>query len=180
MARQGPGAIMLRGEQRRGTGEESHAGGPATGPGERVWCKSMGSSWQRLAAGMGPSAWWLRGTCREIETTTGRKHFTGGRKFATACLSVASTRRPPPPACRYIHGKDVVGSMSVTLLPLALDHFPCRYIQGKDVFEAFYKKDLAKRLLLGRSASVDAEKAMIAKLKVWRRGRGRGWGGGRE
>lgn len=39
-------------------------------------------------------------------------------------------------------------------------------VQGKDVFEAFYKKDLAKRLLLGRSASVDAEKAMIAKLKA--------------
>ena len=37
--------------------------------------------------------------------------------------------------------------------------------QGKDVFEAFYKKDLAKRLLLGRSASVDAEKNMITKLK---------------
>ena len=31
-------------------------------------------------------------------------------------------------------------------------------LQGKDVFEAFYKKDLAKRLLLGRSASNDAEK----------------------
>jgi len=30
------------------------------------------------------------------------------------------------------------------------------------VFEAFYKKDLAKRLLLGKSASVDAEKAMIS------------------
>jgi len=41
-----------------------------------------------------------------------------------------------------------------------------RYIQGKDVFEAFYKKDLAKRLLLGRSASVDAEKSMISKLKA--------------
>ncbi|KAH7728259.1 cullin-4A [Aphelenchoides avenae] len=40
-----------------------------------------------------------------------------------------------------------------------------RFIQGKDVFEAFYKKDLAKRLLLGRSASVDAEKAMLSKLK---------------
>lgn len=39
-----------------------------------------------------------------------------------------------------------------------------RFIQGKDVFEAFYKKDLAKRLLLGRSASVDAEKAMLFKL----------------
>ena len=36
-----------------------------------------------------------------------------------------------------------------------------RFIHGKDVFEAFYKKDLAKRLLLGKSASFDAEKAMI-------------------
>ncbi|KAI1724436.1 cullin family domain-containing protein [Ditylenchus destructor] len=54
-----------------------------------------------------------------------------------------------------------------------------RFVHGRDVFEAFYKKDLAKRLLLGRSASgksfynflficcfiVDAEKAMLAKLK---------------
>ncbi|KAJ3414768.1 Cullin-4A [Chytridiales sp. JEL 0842] len=41
-----------------------------------------------------------------------------------------------------------------------------RFIHGKDVFEAFYKKDLAKRLLLGRSASVDSEKSMLAKLKA--------------
>eukprot|EP00976_Prorocentrum_cordatum_P068315 1179085-Prorocentrum_minimum.AAC.6 len=41
-----------------------------------------------------------------------------------------------------------------------------RYIQGKDVFEAFYKKDLAKRLLLGKSASIDAERSMITKLKT--------------
>eukprot|EP00004_Rigifila_ramosa_P011704 TRINITY_DN2501_c0_g1_i1.p1 TRINITY_DN2501_c0_g1~~TRINITY_DN2501_c0_g1_i1.p1 ORF type:complete len:540 (+),score=155.74 TRINITY_DN2501_c0_g1_i1:819-2438(+) len=40
-----------------------------------------------------------------------------------------------------------------------------RYIHGKDIFEAFYKKDLAKRLLLGRSASFDHEKMMIYKLK---------------
>jgi len=33
------------------------------------------------------------------------------------------------------------------------------------VFEAFYKKDLAKRLLVGKSASFDAEKAMLLKLK---------------
>ena len=39
-------------------------------------------------------------------------------------------------------------------------------LQGKDVFEAFYKKDLAKRLLLGKSASIDAEKSMISKLKA--------------
>lgn len=40
-----------------------------------------------------------------------------------------------------------------------------RFIQGKDVFEVFYKKDLAKRLLFGRSASVDAEKIMLSKLR---------------
>eukprot|EP00891_Asterochloris_glomerata_P003718 jgi/Astpho2/3718/fgenesh1_pm.00060_%23_12_t len=41
-----------------------------------------------------------------------------------------------------------------------------RYISGKDVFEAFFKKDLAKRLLLGKSSSTDAEKNMISKLKA--------------
>nr|CAG4644588.1 EOG090X01NX [Leptodora kindtii] len=40
-----------------------------------------------------------------------------------------------------------------------------RFIHGKDVFEAFYKKDLAKRLLVGKSASVDAEKSMLSKMK---------------
>lgn len=41
----------------------------------------------------------------------------------------------------------------------------CVIVAGKDVFEAFYKKDLAKRLLVGKSASVDAEKSMLSKLK---------------
>lgn len=39
-------------------------------------------------------------------------------------------------------------------------------LKGKDVFEAFYKKDLAKRLLLGKSASIDAEKSMISKVRT--------------
>lgn len=39
-------------------------------------------------------------------------------------------------------------------------------ISGKDVFEAFYKKDLAKRLLLQKSTSADAEKSMLSKLKA--------------
>ncbi len=34
------------------------------------------------------------------------------------------------------------------------------------MFEAFYKKDLAKRLLVGKSASVDCEKSMLSKLKA--------------
>ncbi len=40
-----------------------------------------------------------------------------------------------------------------------------RFIEGKDVFEAFYKKDLARRLLMARSASADAERIMLTKLK---------------
>lgn len=36
----------------------------------------------------------------------------------------------------------------------------------QDVFEAFYKKDLAKRLLLGKSSSIDAEKSTIGKFKT--------------
>jgi cullin-4 len=39
------------------------------------------------------------------------------------------------------------------------------FIHGKDVFEDFYKKNLARRLLIGKSACVDAEKSMLSKLK---------------
>ncbi|PKY45991.1 Cullin-domain-containing protein [Rhizophagus irregularis] len=41
-----------------------------------------------------------------------------------------------------------------------------RFIGEKDVFERYYKQHLAKRLLLGRSVSDDAERGMIGKLKV--------------
>jgi len=40
-----------------------------------------------------------------------------------------------------------------------------RLVQGKDVFEAFYKRHLARRLLLERSSSEDAERKMLALLK---------------
>ncbi|KER25220.1 cullin family protein [Opisthorchis viverrini] len=39
-----------------------------------------------------------------------------------------------------------------------------RYLQEKDVFEGYYKKHLAKRLLLSKSQSDDQEKIMISKL----------------
>ena len=48
-------------------------------------------------------------------------------------------------------------------LDQVLDMF--RFVHGKAVFEAFYKKDLAKRLLMGRSANADAEKSMLTRLK---------------
>lgn len=46
---------------------------------------------------------------------------------------------------------------------LSLEIF--RFIASKDVFEAFYKKYLAKRLLLSKTASMDAERTMMSKLK---------------
>lgn len=41
-----------------------------------------------------------------------------------------------------------------------------RYIEDKDVFQKFYSKMLAKRLVQQNSASDDAEASMISKLKV--------------
>jgi cullin 3 len=41
-----------------------------------------------------------------------------------------------------------------------------RFVTEKDVFERYYKSHLAKRLLQGRSVSDDAERGMLAKLKV--------------
>jgi len=41
-----------------------------------------------------------------------------------------------------------------------------KYIEDKDVFQTFYSKNLAKRLIHGASASEDLEGTMIGKLKV--------------
>ncbi|PWY97688.1 Cullin-domain-containing protein [Testicularia cyperi] len=41
-----------------------------------------------------------------------------------------------------------------------------RFLHEKDIFERYYKQHLAKRLLQGRSVSDDAERGMMAKLKV--------------
>jgi cullin 3 len=41
-----------------------------------------------------------------------------------------------------------------------------RYLIEKDAFERYYKGHFAKRLLLGRSVSEDAERGMLAKLKA--------------
>ena len=41
-----------------------------------------------------------------------------------------------------------------------------RYLQDKDIFESYYKQYLAKRLLMNKSVSEDAEKTMVALLKA--------------
>ncbi|CAM6082064.1 unnamed protein product [Calypogeia fissa] len=89
-----------------------------------------------------------------------------------ACEHLINLRqnRPAELIAKFIDGKLRAGNKGTSeeelegILDKVLVLF--RFIQGKDVFEAFYKKDLAKRLLLGKSASIDAEKSMISKLKT--------------
>jgi cullin-4 len=77
--------------------------------------------------------------------------------------------KPAELLAKYVDGKMRAGNKEGTdedlerLLDKVLIIF--RFINGKDVFEAFYKKDLAKRLLVGKSASVDAERSFLSKLK---------------
>jgi cullin 3 len=52
---------------------------------------------------------------------------------------------------------DIVLDKAITLL---------RYISDRDMFERYYKRHLSKRLLLGRSVSIDVENQMIGKMKI--------------
>ena len=96
--------------------------------------------------------------------------FAAAMKDAFESFINARANRPAELVARHIDGLMRAGNraQSEEELEGALDKVLIlfRYLQGKDVFEAFYKRDLAKRLLLGRSASIDAEKSMIAKLKA--------------
>ncbi|CAD5118119.1 DgyrCDS6858 [Dimorphilus gyrociliatus] len=77
--------------------------------------------------------------------------------------------KPAELIAKYIDGKLRAGNKEASEdeLEKLMDKIMVlfRFIHGKDVFEAFYKKDLAKRLLVGKSASFDAEKSMLSKLK---------------
>ncbi|KAK7898323.1 hypothetical protein WMY93_019176 [Mugilogobius chulae] len=82
-------------------------------------------------------------------------------------------KRPNKPAeliAKYVDSKLRAGNKEATEeeLERILDKIMIifRFIHGKDVFEAFYKKDLAKRLLVGKSASVDAEKSCSPNLNM--------------
>ncbi|KAK9797070.1 hypothetical protein WJX73_002435 [Symbiochloris irregularis] len=96
--------------------------------------------------------------------------FAAGLKEAFEAFINARANKPAELIARYLDGELRAGgsSQSEEELEGTLDRalLLFRYISGKDVFEAFYKRDLAKRLLLGKSASADAEKTMIGKLKA--------------
>ncbi|KAM9795205.1 LOW QUALITY PROTEIN: cullin-4B [Neosynchiropus ocellatus] len=101
--------------------------------------------------------------------------FMKNEKFVNAMKEAFETfinKRPNKPAeliAKHVDSKLRAGNKEATdeELEKMLDKIMIifRFIYGKDVFEAFYKKDLAKRLLVGKSASVDAEKSMLSKLK---------------
>ncbi|CAK7313917.1 CUL4B [Vulpes lagopus] len=101
--------------------------------------------------------------------------FLKNEKFIVAMKDAFETfinkgsNKPAELLAKYVDSKLRAGNKEATdeeleeLLDKVIILF--RFINGKDVFEAFYKKDLARRLLLGKSASVDAEKSMLSKLK---------------
>ncbi|XP_072251514.1 cullin-4B [Leuresthes tenuis] len=101
--------------------------------------------------------------------------FLKNERFVNAMKEAFETfinKRPNKPAeliAKHVDSKLRAGNKEATdeELEKMLDKIMIifRFIYGKDVFEAFYKKDLAKRLLVGKSASVDAEKSMLSKLK---------------
>lgn len=94
-----------------------------------------------------------------------------------ACSEVINFRENPKSPCRSpeilsryfdsllkksskCHSEGEVDEM----LTKAIDVF--KYISDKDVFQKFYSKMLAKRLIYSQYISLDAEEAMINKLKV--------------
>lgn len=95
--------------------------------------------------------------------------FSNSLKEAFEYFINQRTNKPAELIAKFVDGKLRAGNKEATEeeLERLLDKIMVlfRFIHGKDVFEAFYKKDLAKRLLVGKSASVDAEKSMLSKLK---------------
>ncbi|KAL5004108.1 hypothetical protein ScPMuIL_017564 [Solemya velum] len=95
--------------------------------------------------------------------------FINGMKESFENFINQRQNKPAELIAKYVDSKLRAGNKEATEeeLERLLDKIMVlfRFIHGKDVFEAFYKKDLAKRLLVGKSASVDAEKSMLSKLK---------------
>uniref|UniRef100_A0A6A7G4K3 Cullin-1-like isoform 1 n=1 Tax=Hirondellea gigas TaxID=1518452 RepID=A0A6A7G4K3_9CRUS len=70
--------------------------------------------------------------------------------------------------CNSLLSKDGIRTETEAILEETLDKIVriFSYLCDKDLFLEFYRKLLAKRLLMARSANEDAEKSMIGKLKI--------------
>lgn len=81
-----------------------------------------------------------------------------------------ASSRPAEMIARYLDAKLRVGAkpqLTEDELGALMDRVIVlfRFISSKDVFETYYKNYLAKRLLLSKSSSLDAERSMLSKLK---------------
>ncbi|KAL7554760.1 hypothetical protein ACHAWF_018287 [Thalassiosira exigua] len=91
------------------------------------------------------------------------KHVDARFKDAKAqagAAAAATTTPAPPGATAPVAAADANESFQDEILSLF------RHVHSKDIFEAFYKRDLAKRLLTGRAVSTDMERSFLSKLKA--------------
>lgn len=101
------------------------------------------------------------------EATSHNDHGDGGRRTAELLAKHVDGRfRDAKAGSSVVQvGKGVVaGDANEAFQNEVLALF--RHNQSKDVFEAFFKRDLAKRLLTGRSVSSDMERSFLSKLKA--------------
>lgn len=108
-------------------------------------------------------------TSFKVDSSDRNNEFQQALKDAFEKFINQKENKPAELTAKFIDSKLKAGNKGQTEeeLEMTLDRVLTifRFIQGKDVFEAFYKKDLAKRLLFSKNSSIDAEKSMIAKLK---------------
>eukprot|EP00559_Dactyliosolen_fragilissimus_P003262 CAMPEP_0184872658 /NCGR_PEP_ID=MMETSP0580-20130426/41416_1 /TAXON_ID=1118495 /ORGANISM="Dactyliosolen fragilissimus" /LENGTH=913 /DNA_ID=CAMNT_0027375489 /DNA_START=568 /DNA_END=3309 /DNA_ORIENTATION=- len=94
----------------------------------------------------------------------------GGRRFAELLAKYIDLRFKNPHLYSPHQSQQPIMATATTsntddaFQEAALDLF--RHLNSKDVFEAFYRRDLAKRLLSNKSASIDREKFFVARLKA--------------
>ncbi|KAL7442359.1 hypothetical protein ACHAXM_008346 [Skeletonema potamos] len=102
-----------------------------------------------------------------MNEATSQDHGDGGRRTAELLAKHVDGRFRDAKA-----GSSAVAVTKGTLAGDANEAFQnevlalFRHNQSKDVFEAFFKRDLAKRLLTGRSVSYDMERSFLSKLKA--------------
>lgn len=94
----------------------------------------------------------------------GRQNFS---HFTLMNISKRGRKRYVPRPSWW-HNRSDITQKSEDEIEIALEKtiILFRFLNDKDKFERYYKTHLARRLLYGRSASDDAEKGMVAKLKV--------------
>merc|ERR1719253_911923 len=86
--------------------------------------------------------------------------FKDAKAQVTASSSAASSLQHAIPQLPPANATDANEEFQTEILALF------RHVHSKDVFKAFYKRDLAKRLLTGRSVSTDMERSFLSKLKA--------------